>query len=312
MLSGAWWTVALSESVQEKKALAVVCGGQQLALFRNDAGTVFALEDRCPHRRVLLSPGVVKDGALQCPYHGWTFDGASGRCTDIPNLRRDEAIPAKYQAVAFPVTERGGFVHVWKGQGIPAHRVPADDYARAAGVERGVDIIGAAVAGIAHADYLDALLDGPQCLLGFAGVEISDAFLGDLRVDENHAVLDRGALWKGKGERSAFVRDHPLIMRTRVALNGASASVDLLDQSEQPLVTIFICTTANRRGTTSLYWRGFVHPGALARMPLRVRLRRMAGAPPFTVLSRLDGGAIAALEVAPSWDLVQALQRSAA
>jgi hypothetical protein len=97
-----------------------------------------------------------------------------------------------------------------------------------------------------------------------------------------------------------------------VALNGASASIDLLDQSEQSLVTIFIGATANLRGTTSLCWRGFVHRGALARMPLRVRLRRLAGAPPFTVLSRLDGAAIAALGVAPSWDLAQALQRRAA
>ncbi|MDB5868722.1 MAG: rieske [2Fe-2S] domain protein, partial [Polaromonas sp.] len=76
-LSTSWWACALSGSVNDKKPLAVVCNGEALVLFRNAAGEAFALEDRCPHRRVPLSLGTVKPGGLQCGYHGWTFDGAS-------------------------------------------------------------------------------------------------------------------------------------------------------------------------------------------------------------------------------------------
>lgn len=306
MSMGAWWAVALSESLRAGKALGVVCDGHPVALFRDAGGAVHALEDRCPHRRVLLSPGVVREGGLQCPYHGWTFDGASGKCTDIPNLRRDEPIPPKYQALAYPVLERHGFIHVWTGQGIPACRLPVDDHA---GLED-AHLRGTAVLPIAAADYLDILLDGPQCLLGFPGVEISDALLGDVRVQGAWAVLDRGALWQGKGERSAFVRDHPLIVRTSVALDQSAATVELLDQSEQPMLTLFIGVSANRRGTTGICWRAHAHAGAA--MPLRVRLRRLLGAAPVTLLRQLDGAAIAALEMAPSWDLDQFIQRSAA
>ena len=39
----------------------------------------------CCHRGGDLARGQVVGGALQCPYHGWTFDTA-GRCTRMPPL----------------------------------------------------------------------------------------------------------------------------------------------------------------------------------------------------------------------------------
>ncbi len=293
--TGRWWTVALAEAVQGDKALAVACEGERLALFRNDAGEVFALEDRCPHRRVPLSPGVVKAGGLQCPYHGWTFDGASGRCTDIPNLRRDERVPARYGAIAYPAAESHGFIHVWRGSGAPATRLPGAGY-RAVGRE----YTGSAVANIEFGQYLDVMLDGPESLLAFAGVQITDFFLGDPRRDGAHLVLDRGAVWRGRGIAPAFVRDHPLLLRTRVPLDGGDIRVELMSAEETPLATVLIAASENRRGTTSLCWRGFLHADCVAHASWRWRIARAAGRPPFEVFSRIDGAAIASLEVAPS------------
>ena len=288
-----WWTVALSEQLAGAKPLAVVCDGQQLALFRNAGGQAFALDDRCPHRRVLLSPGVVKPGGLQCPYHGWTFDGASGKCVDIPNLRRDEKIPAA-AVRAWPVAERNGFVHVFAGEGEAPDVLPAAAY-RAQGRE----YTGSAVAGIAFDEYLDVMLDGPECLLSFPGVQITDFYLGEPRRDAAHLVLDRGAVWKGRGLGPAFVSDHPLLVRTSVPLAGGDILVELLNAGEEALVTVQLAATANRRGTTSLAWRGYAHARAQAG-PLAWRLRRLAGKPPFAVFADIEGRAIAALEKAPS------------
>lgn len=293
MTTGQWWIVALSEQLAPGKVLAAVCNGQQLALFRNGAGEAFALEDRCPHRRVPLSPGQVKQNGLQCPYHGWTFDGASGRCTDIPNLRRDEKIPPAAVA-AYPVAEVNGFVHVFEGEGAPAAALPGAAYRPA-----GREYTGAAVVGIGFGHYLDLMLDGTQCLLGFPGVAITDFFMGDPRFDDGYLVLDRGAVWAGKGIGPAFVRDHPLLVRTRVPLAGGDITAELLDADEQPLVTVFIGASANLRGTTSLAWRGFAHAHA-AGGPFGWRLRRLAGRPPFTVARAIDARAVAAVEPAPS------------
>ena len=285
--------MALSEQVAGAKPLAVLCDGQQLALYRNDAGQVFALEDRCPHRRVLLSPGVVKPGGLQCPYHGWTFDGASGKCTDIPNLRRDEKIPAA-AVRAYPVAEQNGFIHVFTGAGQAPERLPASGYG-----PQGREYTGTAVAGIAIDEYLDVMLDGPECLMAFPGVLITDFFLGEPRREGAHLVLDRGAMWKGRGPGPAFVSDHSLLVRTRVPLAGGDIAIELLDAAEQALVTVQVAATANRRGTTSLAWRGFAHARANTG-PRGWRLRRFAGMPPFTLFAAIEGRAIAALEKAPS------------
>lgn len=293
MGKGLWWTVALSEQLAGVQPLAVVCDGRQLALFRNAEGQAFALDDRCPHRRVLLSPGVVKPGGLQCPYHGWTFDGASGKCVDIPNLRRDEKIPAA-AVRAWPVAERNGFIHVFAGDGEAPDVLPAAGY-RAQGRE----YTGSAVAGIAFDDYLDVMLDGPECLLSFPGVLITDFFLGEPRRDGAHLVLDRGAVWKGKGLGPAFVSDHPLLVRTRVPLAGGDILVELLNAGEEALVTVQVAATSNRRGTTSLAWRGYAHARAQTG-PLAWRLRRLAGKAPFTVFANIEGRAVAALEKAPS------------
>jgi hypothetical protein len=117
---------------------------------------------------------------------------------------------------------------------------------------------------------------------------------------------------KGKGERSAFVRDHPLILRTRVPLDGGAILVELLSATEEPLVTVFIAATPNRRGTTSICWRGFASTAYPAGMPWSARLRGLAGAAPFELFSQLDGAAIAALEVAPSWDRQRVIDKETA
>lgn len=46
-----------------------------------------AMLDECPHKKVALSEGRVTEcgsGYIQCSYHGWTFDGRSGECVEIP------------------------------------------------------------------------------------------------------------------------------------------------------------------------------------------------------------------------------------
>lgn len=46
---------------------------------------VRCFDDVCPHRLVPLSKGKVKNGRLQCGYHGWEFD-AQGELQCIPGM----------------------------------------------------------------------------------------------------------------------------------------------------------------------------------------------------------------------------------
>jgi nitrite reductase/ring-hydroxylating ferredoxin subunit len=43
--------------------------------------------DRCPHRDIPLSRGLVKDGMVTCPGHFWRFDVTTGERSDLPEVR---------------------------------------------------------------------------------------------------------------------------------------------------------------------------------------------------------------------------------
>ncbi|MFQ3584642.1 MAG: aromatic ring-hydroxylating dioxygenase subunit alpha [Cyanobacteriota bacterium] len=83
--------------------------GSPLVLWQDGAGRVFALEDRCCHRTARLSQGQVVQGAIQCPYHGWQFDG-QGRCVQVPQIRG--GIPDSYRVRAYAAQVAYGYVWV--------------------------------------------------------------------------------------------------------------------------------------------------------------------------------------------------------
>lgn len=53
--------------------------GLDVALFRNAAGALFALLDRCPHKGGPLSQGIVFANQVACPLHNWTLDLCTGQ-----------------------------------------------------------------------------------------------------------------------------------------------------------------------------------------------------------------------------------------
>ena len=82
--------------------------GEDLVLWRDACGTPRAARDRCPHRGTRLSLGHVCDGQLECPYHGWRFDG-TGRCVRIPALP-DFVPPASHGLATIPVVQAHGLL----------------------------------------------------------------------------------------------------------------------------------------------------------------------------------------------------------
>jgi phenylpropionate dioxygenase-like ring-hydroxylating dioxygenase large terminal subunit len=78
-----WQAVARSRTVGAKPHRVLV-DGQPFVIFRS-SGKLFCLTDRCPHRFAPLSRGRVIGETIECPYHGWRFDG-TGRCRAIPGL----------------------------------------------------------------------------------------------------------------------------------------------------------------------------------------------------------------------------------
>lgn len=82
--------------------------GDDFVLWRDAAGVPRAAPDRCPHRGTRLSLGRVCDGQIECPYHGWRFDG-DGRCVAVPALP-GFAAPASHGLVTHRLSEAYGLL----------------------------------------------------------------------------------------------------------------------------------------------------------------------------------------------------------
>jgi phenylpropionate dioxygenase-like ring-hydroxylating dioxygenase large terminal subunit len=107
-----WYVACLAGGLGAKRPVARTVAGVPLTLFRDGAGRAAAVLDRCPHRNVPLSLGRVRDGELECRYHGWRFDGG-GACLAIPGLSAIDTAKRARSVDAYPTLERDGFVWVY-------------------------------------------------------------------------------------------------------------------------------------------------------------------------------------------------------
>lgn len=107
-----WYPVARSGQLKVGKPLPVSFAGEPVVLIRTAGGTLFALEDRCAHRQVPLSAGVVAGEYIRCGYHGWTFDG-SGKCVGVPYLGKNGPLPGGVRS--YPCREAYGLLFIFPG-----------------------------------------------------------------------------------------------------------------------------------------------------------------------------------------------------
>ncbi|GLU37340.1 Rieske iron-sulfur protein [Pseudomonas sp. NBRC 100443] len=279
-----------------KKPLAVRCGQHEIVLFRDAAGQVRALEDRCPHRRAPLSLGRIRaEGTLQCGYHGWTFDGSSGQCVQIPNLSADERVPPKHKVEPYPVCERDGLVYVWvAGNGQAPSAEPA-----ALPFGASDDAHGSLSLSLNHEQFAAALLDGPEVILRLTGMRITDHLLGDPKWRNGCWVSERGMMWAGPTLPARFVRDYPLILKVSVTPANGLCQVEVLNQDEELLASAILASAPGARGTTALRWRSRRHAAAGWRVRLARVLERFHYGP-IEPLPHVDGSALGQLLEGPS------------
>jgi phenylpropionate dioxygenase-like ring-hydroxylating dioxygenase large terminal subunit len=122
MIPNQWYVLMDSRQVGPRP-VGVTRMGEKLVFWRDGAGQVSCLRDKCPHRGIELSKGQVIDGHLQCPFHGFEYD-TSGRAVLIPANGRNSAVPKVFQAHRYPTYEAHGFIWVWWGEEAPADLKP--------------------------------------------------------------------------------------------------------------------------------------------------------------------------------------------
>lgn len=109
-LRNTWYVATLcSEIDRNLKSVRIL--DENIVLYRTESGLPVALEDACPHRKLPLSRGLLKGDAVECGYHGLTFD-RTGNCFKSPTQGR---IPPGAKVHSYPIVDRWGFIWIWMG-----------------------------------------------------------------------------------------------------------------------------------------------------------------------------------------------------
>lgn len=119
-----WYAAELSKNLKVGAIVEVKFWGQSIALFRGVDGKARAVENRCAHRQLELTRGVVQRNHIVCQYHGWSYDGC-GSCVAIDHeLGKNRKRLPKISIGAFPVRERYGLLWIFPGDPDLADQVP--------------------------------------------------------------------------------------------------------------------------------------------------------------------------------------------
>lgn len=106
-----WYFVASLGALRKQTLIERTWLGQEIVAWCNDEGTVCVADAYCPHLGSHLGPttgGIVRDGCLVCPFHGFQYDVA-GRCVATPNA----PAPKNAKLKRFETQVVNGLIFAW-------------------------------------------------------------------------------------------------------------------------------------------------------------------------------------------------------
>lgn len=106
-----WFQVCYGEDLKPRQVRPFHAYGQEFVLWRDESDQPHLMYAHCHHLGAHLGyGGVVKNNVLQCPFHGWQYDG-SGQCVAIP-YSPDAKLEGRC-IQSLPVIERNGTIYAW-------------------------------------------------------------------------------------------------------------------------------------------------------------------------------------------------------
>ncbi|MYB05980.1 MAG: Rieske (2Fe-2S) protein [Gemmatimonadetes bacterium] len=110
-----WYFLTDRKTLEEKKLIERKWMGEEIVAWSDEEGRVCVADAYCPHLGSHMGPtvgGVVRDGCLVCPFHGFTFD-TTGRCVAVPHAPAPKAARLR----VYETHEILGMIFAWWGSG---------------------------------------------------------------------------------------------------------------------------------------------------------------------------------------------------
>jgi phenylpropionate dioxygenase-like ring-hydroxylating dioxygenase large terminal subunit len=114
MIYNQWYPVLDSHELKKKKPLRVRRFDEDMVLWRDEDNAICCISDKCCHRGASLSCGRIKNGRLECPFHGFIFD-KTGNVMLIPANGINKPVPETMKVQAWKTFESHDFIWIWWG-----------------------------------------------------------------------------------------------------------------------------------------------------------------------------------------------------
>lgn len=106
-----WFSVGRSIDLKKGDIWYKSMLGLELAVYRGMDGEARILHAYCPHMGANIAVGgKVKGNCLECPFHGWAFEGKTGEVQSIPYASK---IPSSAKTKHYNCLELNGIIHLW-------------------------------------------------------------------------------------------------------------------------------------------------------------------------------------------------------
>ncbi|HEY3116256.1 MAG TPA: Rieske 2Fe-2S domain-containing protein [Chloroflexota bacterium] len=105
---------AATELTADRAKLRLTILGEELVLFRDEAGEYGLVAEHCSHRGVSVYYGFLENGCIRCPYHGWMYD-KEGNIVETPFEPAQSLLKHTLKHTAYPVQKMAGFIWAYMG-----------------------------------------------------------------------------------------------------------------------------------------------------------------------------------------------------
>ncbi len=85
-----WIKITEVENIPSMGSRVIQYGEIEIAVFKTRDGSIFAINNVCPHKQGKLSEGLIHESVVTCPMHNWDIDLKSGKalgndsgCTNV-------------------------------------------------------------------------------------------------------------------------------------------------------------------------------------------------------------------------------------
>ncbi|WP_421715859.1 nitrite reductase small subunit NirD [Arcobacter arenosus] len=94
-----WYKITEVDNIPSMGSRKIEFGDTEIAIFKTKDGSIFAINNVCPHKQGNLSEGLVHEHIVTCPLHNWDVDLASGEalgddhgCTNVYKTKIEDNI----------------------------------------------------------------------------------------------------------------------------------------------------------------------------------------------------------------------------